>query len=76
MSKTPRLTGKELIRTLERHGFQVTRIRGSHHFLRHPDGRRTVIPVHAGETIGPGLLSKIIRACGIEIAEDDHGSPR
>jgi predicted RNA binding protein YcfA (HicA-like mRNA interferase family) len=29
--------------------------------LRHPDGRATVVPVHAGETIGPGLLSKILR---------------
>jgi len=29
--------------------------------LRHPDGRATTVPVHAGETIGPGLLSKILR---------------
>ena len=28
--------------------------------MQHPDGRRTVVPVHAGETIGPGLLSKIL----------------
>jgi hypothetical protein len=25
--------------------------------LRHADGRVTTVPVHAGETIGPGLLS-------------------
>jgi len=31
------------------------------HFLQHPDGRATVIPVHSGETIGPGLLIKILR---------------
>jgi predicted RNA binding protein YcfA (HicA-like mRNA interferase family) len=37
------------------------RIKGSHHFLRHPDGRATVVPVHAGETIGPGLLAQILR---------------
>ena len=29
--------------------------------MQHPDGRRTVVPVHAGETIGPGLLRKILR---------------
>ena len=28
---------------------------------KHPDGRKTVIPHHAGEEIGPGLLSKIIK---------------
>jgi predicted RNA binding protein YcfA (HicA-like mRNA interferase family) len=29
--------------------------------LRHPDGRITVVPVHAAEKIGPGLLLKIIK---------------
>jgi predicted RNA binding protein YcfA (HicA-like mRNA interferase family) len=56
-----RVKGKDLIAALERGGFEVTRTRGSHHFLRHPDGRVTTVPVHSGETIGPGLLSKILR---------------
>jgi predicted RNA binding protein YcfA (HicA-like mRNA interferase family) len=46
---------------LVRLGFEVVRIRGSHHFHRHVDGRTTVVPVHAGEDIGPGLLGKILR---------------
>jgi predicted RNA binding protein YcfA (HicA-like mRNA interferase family) len=37
------------------------RVRGSHHFLRHADGRATVVSVHAGETVGPGLLAKVLR---------------
>jgi len=61
MSKLPRVTGKQLIATLARAGFSVVRTRGSHHFLRHPDGRTTVVPIHIGETIGPGLLTKILR---------------
>jgi predicted RNA binding protein YcfA (HicA-like mRNA interferase family) len=56
MSRSPRITGSELIAALESGGFSVVRIRGSHHFLRHADGRTTVVPVHSGETIGPGLL--------------------
>lgn len=28
---------------------------------KHPDGRKTTIPNHAGEEIGPGLLNKIIK---------------
>jgi len=28
---------------------------------KHPDGRRTTIPHHSGEEIGPGLLNKIIK---------------
>jgi len=61
MSKLPRVTGKQLIATLAGVGFNVARIKGSHHFLRHPDGRTTVVPIHSGETIGPGLLTKILR---------------
>lgn len=63
MPKLPRLTGKQLLAALQRAGFVILRIRGSHHFLRHPDGRSVVVPVHAGETIGPGLLGKILADC-------------
>jgi predicted RNA binding protein YcfA (HicA-like mRNA interferase family) len=65
----PSPTGKELVAALKQAGFEVLRIRGSHHFLRHADGRTTVVPVHAGETIGPGLLSKILRDCELSRAE-------
>ena len=63
MTKLPSLTGKELIKALRRAGFEVVRVKGSHHSMRHTDGRTTLVPVHAGETIGPGLLSKILRDC-------------
>jgi predicted RNA binding protein YcfA (HicA-like mRNA interferase family) len=44
-------------------------VKGSHHFLRHPDGRCTVVPVHAGEVLGIGLLTKILKDA--EIAAED-----
>jgi predicted RNA binding protein YcfA (HicA-like mRNA interferase family) len=69
MSRSPRLTGAELTAALGRAGFVIARIRGSHHFLRHADGRHTVVPVHSGETIGPGLFSKILRDCQISVEE-------
>jgi len=37
--------------------------------MQHPDGRATVVPVHSGETIGPGLLTKILR--NVEMTKDD-----
>jgi len=61
MSNLPAFTGNELIAVLKKAGFVVERQRGSHSFLKHRDGRATVIPVHTGETIGPGLLSRILR---------------
>jgi len=69
MTKLPALTGKKLIAALAKSGFKVVRVKGSHHFLRHTDGRATVVPVHAGETIGPDLLSQILRDC--EITRED-----
>lgn len=69
MTRLPRVTGRELISALEAAGFEVVRIRGSHHFLRHADGRRTVVPAHAGETLGPGLMSKILR--DIDLTRDE-----
>jgi predicted RNA binding protein YcfA (HicA-like mRNA interferase family) len=63
MTKLPRLRGREVIRVLRKAGFEVIRVRGSHHFLRHPDGRTTVVPVHSGEQIGPGLFRAILRDC-------------
>ncbi len=69
MSKLPSLTGKELVSLLKKVGFIMERQRGSHVFLRHRDGRATVIPIHSGETIGPGLLSKILR--DVEMTKDE-----
>jgi predicted RNA binding protein YcfA (HicA-like mRNA interferase family) len=66
MAKLARLTGQEVIAALKKAGFDVARIKGSHHFVAHPDGRRTVVPVHRGEIIGPGLMSKILRDCEME----------
>ncbi|MDP3007974.1 MAG: type II toxin-antitoxin system HicA family toxin [Methylococcales bacterium] len=63
MTFFPSLTGKELLLALKKAGFLLVRIKGSHHFVQHADGRSTVVPVHAGETIGTGLISKILRDC-------------
>lgn len=69
MTRTPRLKGRELVRALERAGFGVERTRGSHVFLKHPDGRATVVPIHAREVVGPGLLRAILRDA--ELSNDE-----
>ena len=68
MTRLPNLTGRKLIAAMKHLGFSVTRIKGSHHYLQHIDGRATVIPVHAGEDIGRGLLAKILRDADISAA--------
>lgn len=69
MSRAPRLTGNQIISALKRAGFEVVRTRGSHHFLKHGDGRATVVPAHSGETVGPGLVHKILRDCDMSISD-------
>jgi predicted RNA binding protein YcfA (HicA-like mRNA interferase family) len=61
LTSYPAVSGKDLIAALRRAGFNVVRSKGSHHFLRHSDGRTTVVPVHSGETIGRGLMASILR---------------
>jgi len=52
---------KDLIKIIEKIGFQEVRICGSHHRFVHSDGRRTTIPLHSKESIGVGLLNKVVK---------------
>jgi len=70
MAKLPKLTGKELGKIIEKLGFVFDHQTGSHLVYKHPDGRRTTIPHHAGEELGPGLLNKIIKK-NLGIARDE-----
>jgi len=60
MPEVPVLSGKKLLKILTKMGFVVVRINGSHHRLKHPDGRATVVPVHSNKDIPKGLLRSII----------------
>jgi predicted RNA binding protein YcfA (HicA-like mRNA interferase family) len=61
MPSLPMLRADEIIRALERAGFQTVRQRGSHVRLKHEDGRVVTVPVHGTQDIGRGLLRKILR---------------
>ena len=65
MSTFPAFSVTQLIKALRRLGFEIIRVKGSHHFLRHPDGRCTVVPVHRGEMVGRGLMAQILRDCDL-----------
>ncbi|HLC73654.1 MAG TPA: type II toxin-antitoxin system HicA family toxin [Candidatus Nanoarchaeia archaeon] len=70
MSKLPRLTGKELGKIVEKLGFKFDHQTGSHMIYKHIDGRKTTIPNHGKEQIGPGLLNKIIKQ-DLKLTRDD-----
>ena len=70
MEKLPQLTARELIKILVGLDFEVKRQSGSHVFLRHKDGRTTVVPDHLGEKLDRGLLNEILRK-NIGISRED-----
>ena len=61
MAKLPKLTGKEVAKVVLKLGFIFDHQTGSHMVFEHPDGRKTTVPHHSGEELGPGLLTKIIK---------------
>lgn len=69
--RLPALSADEVMRALMKAGFEVTRIKGSHHIMRYRDNpsRGTVVPVHAGRDIKRGLLRKIIADAGLTVDE-------
>ena len=65
MGNLPVLKPLEVIGILKRLGFAEARQRGAHKQFRHPDGRGTTVPVHAGRDISPVLLRQIARDIGM-----------
>ena len=70
MSQLPPVSGKQLIKILERQGWYVKRVRGSHHILRHPTIPDALpVPVHGSRPIKRGTLGNILRTAGISREE-------
>ncbi len=65
----PVLPGTQVVKALERAGFTVTRVSGSHHVMRHADGRTVVVPVHAGSDMPKGTLRNILGIIGMSVEE-------
>jgi predicted RNA binding protein YcfA (HicA-like mRNA interferase family) len=70
VSQLPAVSGKQLIKILEREGWHVKRVRGSHHILRHPTIPDALpVPVHGSRPIKRGTLGNILRTAGISREE-------
>jgi predicted RNA binding protein YcfA (HicA-like mRNA interferase family) len=69
MPPVPSVRGDRVVRALEKAGFKVARITGSHHIMRHPDGRGTTVPVHPGRDIAKGTLCGILADAGMTVAD-------
>jgi predicted RNA binding protein YcfA (HicA-like mRNA interferase family) len=62
-------SGKNIVKALEKAGFVIDRVKGSHHLLSHPDGRRTTVPVHRNQDTQVGLYRSILK--DVEFSDSD-----
>jgi predicted RNA binding protein YcfA (HicA-like mRNA interferase family) len=66
MSKLPRgVSGKEVIKALQKLGYYPVRQKGSHVILIGPTGKMLTVPLH--RELKTGLLRAIIREVGISV---------
>ena len=54
------ISGKKVIKKLQSIGFEETHQRGSHVYLKHPDGRIVTVPVHCSKDVPVGTLQSIV----------------
>ncbi|MDA8183243.1 MAG: type II toxin-antitoxin system HicA family toxin [Acidimicrobiales bacterium] len=69
MPPVPSVSGERVVRALEKAGFVVARVTGSHHIMRHPDGRGTTVPVHPGRNVAKGTLRGILADINMHVEE-------
>lgn len=67
--RLPRLTAREAVVLIERHGFRFVRQSGSHRIFRNTKGTRITIPVHPGTVLHPKLVKSILKDA--ELTVDD-----
>ncbi|MBN1324348.1 MAG: type II toxin-antitoxin system HicA family toxin [Methanotrichaceae archaeon] len=69
MPKLPAISPQKLGRALEKAGFELMRVKGSHHYYYNlQTGKIAVVPFHSKD-IRKGTLHAIVRAAGINIEE-------
>lgn len=70
MPKLPQVKARDLVKVVIKLGFRFRAQSGSHAVYVHSDSRKTTISVHPSDTIGIGLLTKIIKK-DLEITKDE-----
>lgn len=64
------VSGKDFVRSLERHGWTLLRIRGSHHIFGKPGNPfRLSVPVHGSRPLKEGLQRRMMQQSGL--SDDD-----
>ena len=61
------VSGKELARVLDRHGWALLRVHGSHHIYGKTGSVvRLSVPIHANKPLKIGLLKHLLKMAGLQ----------
>ena len=64
------MKAREVIAILQRAGWYVDHVTGSHHIMRHPDKPgRVPVPYHGNRDIKIAVLHSVIRQAGMTVEE-------
>jgi predicted RNA binding protein YcfA (HicA-like mRNA interferase family) len=69
MTRIPALRASEIVRALQRLGFERLRQKGSHIRLRHPDGRFASVPDHGSRELRREFVLNILKQSAVEIGD-------
>jgi predicted RNA binding protein YcfA (HicA-like mRNA interferase family) len=69
MPRLPVVRAREVIRALQRLGFERVRQRGSHITMHHPDGRTTIVPDHGTRDLHPNMTYKTLKDAKVSISD-------
>ena len=60
------VSGKDFARALERHGWSLLRVQGSHHIYgKTGSDVRLSVPIHGNQSLKMGLLKHLMKAAGL-----------
>jgi predicted RNA binding protein YcfA (HicA-like mRNA interferase family) len=68
MWQLPRMSGREVVRTFEKHGWEVARQRGSH-IIMVKAGQNVTLSIPDHKEVAKGTLRSLIRSAGLTVQQ-------
>jgi len=68
-SRLPRVTAAQVIKVLERLGFNLNRQSGSHKIYKNSENKRVTVPFHSQQILHPKILKSILHDAELSVDE-------
>ena len=68
MPQLPRMSGREVVRAFEKHGWEIARQRGSHIILV-KTGQNVTLSIPDHKEVAKGTLRSLVRSAGLTVQQ-------